>query len=90
MTYIVQRKDRFYVVAYDGLDPLTGGERRRWHPLSREVFTVDLVRPVPLKHHDGGAVCELVVLMFEYRPHHPPQDLLGLGFGPSLLSDEVC
>ena len=24
MTYIVQRKDRFYVVAYDGIDPLTG------------------------------------------------------------------
>jgi len=33
MTYIVQRKDRFYVVAYDGLDPLTGKERRRWHPV---------------------------------------------------------
>ena len=32
MTYIVQRKERFYVVAYDGLDPLTGKERRRWHP----------------------------------------------------------
>ena len=32
MTYIVQRKDRFYVVAYDGLDPLTGLERHRWHP----------------------------------------------------------
>jgi integrase len=32
MTYIVQRQDRFYVVAYDGLDPLTGKERRRWHP----------------------------------------------------------
>ena len=32
MSYIVQRKDRFYVVAYDGLDPLTGKERRRWHP----------------------------------------------------------
>ena len=32
MTYIVQRRDRFYVVAYDGLDPLTGRERRRWHP----------------------------------------------------------
>jgi len=32
MTYIVQRKDRFYVVAYDGTDPLTGRERRRWHP----------------------------------------------------------
>ena len=32
MTYIVERKNRFYVVAYDGLDPLTGKERRRWHP----------------------------------------------------------
>ena len=33
MTYVVQRKDRFYVVDYDGLDPLTGKERRRWHPV---------------------------------------------------------
>ena len=32
MTYIVQRKDRFYAVAYDGIDPITGRERRRWHP----------------------------------------------------------
>ena len=28
MTYIVQRQDRFYVVAYDGIDPLTGREAR--------------------------------------------------------------
>jgi hypothetical protein len=27
-----QRQDRLYVVAYDGLDPITGRERRRWHP----------------------------------------------------------
>lgn len=39
MTYIVQRKDRFYVVAYDGLDPLTGRERRRWHPVGQIVTT---------------------------------------------------
>ena len=32
MTYIVQRRDRFYVVAYDGIDPFTQKERRRWHP----------------------------------------------------------
>lgn len=32
MSYIVQRKSRFYVVAYDGYDPHTGRERRRWHP----------------------------------------------------------
>jgi hypothetical protein len=35
MTYIIQRQERFYVVAYDGLDPLTGKERRLWHPAGR-------------------------------------------------------
>ena len=32
MAYIIERKNRFYVVAYDGIDPATGRERRRWHP----------------------------------------------------------
>jgi hypothetical protein len=36
MAYIIQRKDRFYVVAYDGIDPLTGRERRRWHPAGHD------------------------------------------------------
>ena len=42
MTYIVQRKDRFYVVAYDGLDPLTGKERRRWHPVGHDRGDAEL------------------------------------------------
>lgn len=41
MAYIVQRKDRFYVVAYDGLDPLTGKERRRWHPAGHDRSDAD-------------------------------------------------
>ena len=32
MSYIVQRKQHFYVVAYNGCDPIPGTERRRWHP----------------------------------------------------------
>ncbi len=36
MSYIVQRQDRFYVVAYVGLNPLTGRERRRWHPVGHD------------------------------------------------------
>ena len=32
MACIVTRNQRFYVVAYDGIDPLTGRERRRWYP----------------------------------------------------------
>lgn len=30
--YVVQKGDRWYAVIYDGLDPLTGRERRSWHP----------------------------------------------------------
>ena len=35
MAYIIERNTRFDVVAYDGIDPLTGRERRRWHPAGR-------------------------------------------------------
>lgn len=35
VAYIIERNDRFYVVAYDGNDPRTGKERRRWHPAGR-------------------------------------------------------
>jgi integrase len=31
MAYIISRSNRFYVVAYDGIDPISGRERRRWH-----------------------------------------------------------
>lgn len=43
MTYIVQRRDRFYVVTYDGLDPLTGKERRRWHPVGNDRVEAESV-----------------------------------------------
>lgn len=30
--YVVQKGSRVYAVIYEGVDPLTGRERRRWHP----------------------------------------------------------
>jgi integrase len=30
--YVAQKGNRWYAVIYDGLDPVTGQERRRWHP----------------------------------------------------------
>ena len=30
--YVVQKGSRFYAVIYGGVDPITGRERRRWHP----------------------------------------------------------
>src|SRR5687768_10369673 len=29
--YVVTKGDRFYAVIYEGVDPITGRERRRWH-----------------------------------------------------------
>jgi integrase len=43
MAYIIQRKDRFYVVAYDGIDPLTGRERRRWHPAGHDRVEAEAI-----------------------------------------------
>jgi len=30
--YVRQRRGRFYAVVYEGRDPVTGKERRSWHP----------------------------------------------------------
>jgi hypothetical protein len=30
--YVARKGDRYYAVIYEGIDPLTGRERRRWHP----------------------------------------------------------
>ncbi len=30
--YVAQRRGRFYAVIYEGRDPVTGKEMRRWHP----------------------------------------------------------
>ena len=30
--YVAQRRGRFYAVIYQGRDPITGKERRSWHP----------------------------------------------------------
>jgi len=38
MACLVTRNNRFYVVVYDGIDRITGLERRRWHPARRITY----------------------------------------------------
>ena len=54
MTYIVERNTRFYVVAYDGLDPLTGRERRRWIPIGHDRTEAEAVAARLDSEHDAG------------------------------------
>ncbi|HVM15416.1 MAG TPA: tyrosine-type recombinase/integrase [Egibacteraceae bacterium] len=37
MGYAVKKRNRWYAVVYEGLDPLTGRDRRRWHPAVDEA-----------------------------------------------------
>ena len=30
--HVARERDRYYAVIYEGLDPVTGKERRSWHP----------------------------------------------------------
>ena len=34
--YVARKGDRWYAVIYEGLDPITGRERRRWHPAGHD------------------------------------------------------
>ena len=54
MTYIVERNTRFYVVAYDGLDPLTGRERRRWIPIGHDRGEAEAVVARLDSEHNAG------------------------------------
>jgi integrase len=37
--YVVRKGERFYAVIYEGRDPLTGRERRRWYPAGYDEAT---------------------------------------------------
>ncbi|MGQ0433139.1 MAG: hypothetical protein ACT452_12115 [Microthrixaceae bacterium] len=34
--YVATKGERWYAVIYEGLDPVTGRERRSWHPAGTE------------------------------------------------------
>ncbi len=47
MGYVTNRDGRWYAVNYEGLDPLTGRDRRRWHRASDETDARTLAAALP-------------------------------------------
>lgn len=41
--YVAKKGNRFYAVIYDGLDPVTGRERRIWHPTGTDRAEAELL-----------------------------------------------
>jgi len=47
MGYVTNRDGRWYAVSYEGLDPLTGRDRRRWHRVGDEAAARALADTLP-------------------------------------------
>jgi hypothetical protein len=57
--YVVAKGRRFYAVVYDGIDPLTGRERRHWQAAGSdrhqaELLASHLARRFATAHRDVG------------------------------------
>lgn len=50
--YVARKRDRYYAVIYDGLDPVTGRERRSWHPAGWHAFQSAERRAVGIEDSD--------------------------------------
>ena len=42
--YVARKGDRYYAVIYEGIDPITGRERRRWHPAGTDRADAETAR----------------------------------------------
>ncbi|MEP6893928.1 MAG: hypothetical protein ABI927_09130, partial [Gaiellaceae bacterium] len=56
--YVARKGERYYAVIYEGTDPITGRERRRWHPAGTDRATAELLAAelADRRRRDGG--CE--------------------------------
>jgi hypothetical protein len=52
--YVAKRRDRFYAVIYEGIDPITGRERRRWHPAGTDRTEAELLAARLAADHRGN------------------------------------
>ena len=53
--YVAQRRGRFYAVIYEGLDPVTGRERRTWHPAGTDRAAAERLAAQLAKDEQGRA-----------------------------------
>jgi integrase len=52
--YTAKKGNRYYAVIYEGVDPMTGKERRRWYPAGTRKADADkLVTELVKRHNDG-------------------------------------
>ena len=51
--YVARKGDRWYAVIYEGLDPITGRERRSWHPAGTDRADAERLAARLAREHNG-------------------------------------
>ena len=51
--YTAKKGNRYYAVIYEGVDPATGKERRRWYPAGPRKSDADKLVTELVKRHNG-------------------------------------
>lgn len=52
--YVARKGDRYYAVIYEGVDQLTGRERRRWHPAGLDPVQAEALAARLATEHERG------------------------------------
>jgi integrase len=52
--YVARKGERFYAVIYEGIDPITGRERRRWHPAGTDRVAAEGIARDLAQRSRGG------------------------------------
>jgi len=65
--YTARKGNRYYAVIYEGVDPLTGKEKRRWYPAGTRKSDADkLVTELVKRMHDGSYRAPTTITLGEY------------------------
>ena len=51
--HVARKRDRYYAVIYEGLDPITGKERRSWHPAGTDRTEAEALVAQLASERDG-------------------------------------
>jgi integrase len=52
--YVAKRRNNFYAVIYEGIDPITGRERRSWHPAGTDRSQAEQLAARLAAQYDSG------------------------------------
>lgn len=51
--HVARKRDRYYAVIYEGLDPVTGKEKRSWHPAGTDRAEAEALAARLAAERDG-------------------------------------